>query len=612
MNTPKHDAGARSCSPRARLLTLSALFVILAWAAAPRLSAQEVAAAPAPPKAAAEGAAARGQSVVRGKVVYDDSGRPVRRAVVHVHGQAARAGGWVREVWTNAGGEFVVRDLAAGKYYVVVEAPGVIRLLGEPSDKPDETPSVSVDGRGSADVKVRVRRGGAISGKVFYADGEPAPGAAIQLRVRKGGKLVSYYLGGRCGDAVTDERGHYRVSGLPAGEYVVAASEQKMSVGRMDDDGGMRLFHSALSTTFYGGVVGAQQATPVHVSPGEEADDIDITLVERPAREVSGTVVERGTLRPVARAEVTLRPRDVPEHEAVASAHSTNTDEEGRWWLDEVPEGAYAVHVVPHESDPSEGGRARAGGVAGAAAAAAASAPRRKFTVRRQELTVAGGDVSGLVIEVSAGARVSGTVASAGGRPLPPELTVTLEAAERDGAAQTLSTGRVGPGGAFSAEGVPPGPQHLGVWPGPRPSFYVKSATAADGTDLLRTPLNVEDGGEVKGVRVVIAHDVAALTGRVLDSPGGPHVGGAMVLLVPTDPARRRVRTARLFAVTGADGSFRVAGAPGEYAALALRRPASPFDLDDAALEARVASAPRVTLAPGEQKSMELTAPAGA
>jgi len=299
-------------------------------------------------------------------------------------------------------------------------------------------------------------------------------------------------------------------------------------------------------------------------------------------------------------AEVMLRSRDEPgARDPNASPPTTQTDEQGRWTLEEVQEGGYVLLVVPQYDYNPRGGDGAAGG---------GPVARQKFVARRQELQVAGGDIAGLVVEVSAGARVSGRVAVEGGKPLPPEVWIYLEPAQPGESPVAAHPAQIGPDGMFTFEGLPAGDYHLNVRTAHVGAFYAKSATAADGIDLLRAPLGVEEGAAVRGVRVVLSPDVATLTGRVL-SPQGTALPGAFLMLVPADPTRRRLRTARLLAPAGADGSFRVSGAPCEYLVLVFRPGQLTRETGEAAFEARAASAPRVTLAPGEPKRADFTAP---
>ncbi|MDQ3755910.1 MAG: carboxypeptidase-like regulatory domain-containing protein [Acidobacteriota bacterium] len=547
----------------------------------------------------AEGAA-RGQSTVLGRVVYEDTGRPLRRVAVSIFDPNNR-GRQHRQAWTNGRGEFVFKNVEAGKYYVHVSALGILQPdVFDPGAKESELTVVSVDGTGKAEVRVRVRRGGAITGQISYADGAPATNVTLGVWHKKNGQFVPYHgnQGGGWNGSQTDERGSYRVTGLPPGEYAVGVAEQKMNVDETEDeDGGHSINRALLGFTFYAGATNLRAATPIHVSGSEEADDIDITLVERSTHAVSGIIVRRRDSRPIARARITLSPKDEASGEgSFSEGNSVRTDARGLWSLDEVPDGVYTLTVMP-------GGEIQRGPEPGGAAVR----PAPKFAVKKQELTVGGGDLNGLVIEVSEGGRVSGVVAVDGGRSLPREIRIYLEAAEA-GERMPLPSAHVRQDGTFTLEGLPAGAFYLGAYAREegRQQYFVKSIGAGD-LDLLREPLDITDGAEVKDVRLVISPDVTTLTGRVLASGDQTPVRGAMIMLIPSDPGRQRRHSARLHGQANAEGQFTITGAPGDYLAIVMRPSQRVYGLKDDELKALAAAAPPVTLRPGERQSMDLT-----
>lgn len=549
--------------------------------------------------------AARSKSTVRGRVVYDDTNRPLRRVRVSIYDPSSRDGKLHRMAWTDVNGEFILKNVVAGKYYVTADAPGIIKQVTYDSDDDmSDVATVSVNGTNSAEVKVRVRRGAVISGKVTYSDGEPAINAMLSIRRKKDGQMLPVYVSEDCGMGVkTDERGVYRVSGLPPGEYVVGAGEQKMSEGYEGDEEGRHIDRAVLGITYYEGATSARSATPIQVEAGSETNNINITFVDRGAHKISGTLTMRGTGSPVTQARISLVSKNESNDEHPYFENQTvSPDAQGRWSIDEVLDDTYTIIVAPmmeyqrHTVDES-----------GARRISKRTPP--VFLIKRQDVTIAGNDVTGLAIEVSGGGRVSGTVMVEGGKPLPPNITIYPETAH--GERRILlspSTGRVQPDGTFTVDGMPSD----GVWikavSQQDNKYYTKSATA-NGVDLLQEPLIVKDGEEVKGVRVVISPEVATLTGRVLVAEGGAPARGASVMLVPAEPHKQRLRTARLYGLTNPDGGFTLTSAPGEYVAVVMRAGGDPDSLSDEAVKARAAGAQRVTLHPAERKNMDFIAP---
>lgn len=551
--------------------------------------------------------AAPSRSTVRGRVVYEDTGRPLRRARVTLSDPAGDSRQRYRMTWTDARGEFILKNVAAGKYYVTIEAPGIVtNAYSNFEEAQRELQAVAVDGKSSAEMKIQVRRGGAVSGKVRYADGDPVVSAIVSVLRKTDGKLSPVYRSGVGGEgARTDDRGFYRIAGLPPGEYIVGVAEQMMRVTEREDaEGGISLDQATLAITYYSGATSTRSATTLKINAGEETEDIDITLVERSTHQLSGTVTARGDGRPVARARVSLVSKD--RDEALSNIYawgerSASTDAEGRWTFDEVTDGGYTITVTPESIEEYNSMRGRA---------APGRAPQR-FVSKRQDVTLAGVDVTGLTIEVSGGGRISGKVVVEGGKPLPPNIIVYPETAGAEKKMVMTEPRTVAPDGSFTLDGIPAGGFYLWASAHPESKFYTKSVIA-DGIDILRgAPLEIEEDAEIKSVRIVIASDVATLTGRVIAEQNGVPLRGASLMLMPVESERQQMRGARLYGFTNAEGQFTIKGAPGEYLIVVARAGDNVYRLGDELLRARTANAPRVALQPNERKSMDVVAPSG-
>ena len=109
----------------------------------------------------------------------------------------------------------------------------------------------------------------------------------------------------------TDDRGIFRLTGLPPGEYLIAVNEsvnhgaEGADVGSTGDDipGSLRgMFTPQLLMTFYPSATSLKEAGVVKVEVGDERADVDITIPERDLRAIAGVVRARRGGQPVARA----------------------------------------------------------------------------------------------------------------------------------------------------------------------------------------------------------------------------------------------------------------------------------------------------------------------
>src|ERR1041385_6894375 len=223
------------------------------------------------------------KAVVKGRILYDDTNDPVRRSrisliqLVNDRSNLSSA--------TDRDGRFEIREVPAGIYFVLLESPGIISPIAfmRGSDNNPGPPEafdikslreycteIAVDGTNNVNVTVRARRGGAISGKVTYSDGSPAVNAVISMYKRTGKErtriLNGISIAGMSG-LNTDDRGRYRISGLPPGDYFIAAAEKNTAPNRPRSGYDMfpDVLGDALTASYYGNSSKLSDALPIEV-----------------------------------------------------------------------------------------------------------------------------------------------------------------------------------------------------------------------------------------------------------------------------------------------------------------------------------------------------------
>ena len=229
-----------------------------------------------------------GTGVIRGRVVRGN-GQPLARARVTATTMES-----VVPLTTeaNADGIYELRSVPPGTWSMSASAAGMSSV--GPSGLADNRIVTIRDGETRAITDLTVWRGSGISGAVLDAEGDPVPGRRVEAwRVttdRTGGSsLLPMFNANRH----TDERGRYRLFGLPAGRYYVFTSNATPSVPEA------RVFHPA-------GVI-LREAAVVTVGAEQEMAGIDIRYLSRPAHRVRGTVrtasgsVPRGTVMLMSR-----------------------------------------------------------------------------------------------------------------------------------------------------------------------------------------------------------------------------------------------------------------------------------------------------------------------
>ncbi len=566
--------------------------------------------------------AVKAKSVVRGRAVYDDTDRPVRRARVMLLDMNQR--GPERTGMTNGSGEFQIKEVPAGNYFVMVDMTGVITPIsfvdfedasGEKFNLEEvkkHFTEIAVDGTNDQTIKVRARKGGAISGKVTYADGDAAINVRVNIMRKKDGKLARFITNlnpSALFGIQTDDRGMYRIAGLPPGEYNISVAEtvdhSEGRSGREEYYMGMNMFGgNSLLVTYYQGATDEKEATSLQVDAGQEYNEINISLVERVLHKLSGTVVARRDNKPLPNTRISIKSKTdtLPDFGFMSVGPGASTDEQGRFTLNEIPDGVYTLTVESTYSGPEVRTEVDEEG----SPSTAPNESRRKLIRKQQDVTVNGNDVADLTITLIEGAILNGTVMVDGGKPLPPLTYVTM--ADASGAVVSDVPVEVQQDGSFTIDGLPAGAVYPNVSVrATSENYYVKSMTAG-GADLMRDALAVGEGANINGVKIVISPDAATLTGRVL-APDATPVSGARFVLIPADLTRWRARISYLFGDSAGNGSYTVSGAPGEYLIVFMRPADQPNAINEAWIRERAVNAQRVTLLPKQSKSMNLTMP---
>jgi protocatechuate 3,4-dioxygenase beta subunit len=279
---------------------------------------------------------------VSGRVTAEGSNAPVANARIMLVPARRPAGpiGIPQQAVTDSEGQFVVEGVAAGEYRVNVQKAGFVPSLDPTAPS---RPFTVAAGRSVA-VDVQLQKGGAISGRVLDANGEPL-GEVQMMAMRRAPSSSSPRLlppAFMQSGQQTNDLGEFRVSGLAPGEYVIAARRSMVSLfgGPNAPPPPARTARTTSATTFYPGTTDFEAAHPIVISPGAEVRDIVFSMQTVPAFSVSGAVVDENG-DPVAGVMVTLM--SDPRSGAFGPAGSAQTREDGRFEIGEVPAGRYVV-----------------------------------------------------------------------------------------------------------------------------------------------------------------------------------------------------------------------------------------------------------------------------
>ncbi|MGH9832664.1 MAG: carboxypeptidase regulatory-like domain-containing protein, partial [Blastocatellia bacterium] len=240
-----------------------------------------------------------GTATISGRVTL--KGEPMRNVIVALQpeqtsGQSNQESG--SRVKTDENGRFRITGVAAGRFVLSALAPG---FAGPEEDPRGSYKSLSVsDGGKIENIEFAFKRGGVITGRVTDSNGKPLVDDKVALtKLDENGKPSNF--GGS-----TDDRGIYRIYGLPMGRYLVSASRWIGGVWQVGEGPvGASIRRCCFPPTYHPGVTDKSQAKIIEVNEGFEVTGVDITVADpNQAYDVFGRAVYADSGQPVVGVEI--------------------------------------------------------------------------------------------------------------------------------------------------------------------------------------------------------------------------------------------------------------------------------------------------------------------
>jgi hypothetical protein len=498
--------------------------------------------------------APRGSSIMRGQIVAADNGSPIRRAQVRVTSPDAREG---RVATTDAQGRFEIKELPAGRYTITASKAGFVSLAyGQRRPSESGTPLELGDGQTIEKITIGLPRGSVLGGRITDEFGEPVANASVTaFRYAFAGGARRMVPGGQNSRDTTDDQGHFRLFGLPPGEYYVSATLRTGGPEVTDPMGEP----SGYAATYFPGTTNTAEAARVTLAVSQENTTINFGLVATKLVTVSGLMLMSDG-GPAANGMVMLIPATANGRPGIAMQQGgagNRVDGNGVFRIGNVAPGRYIL-------------QARAGNFGGGPRAAAA----REFESARMDLTVGNDNVDGLTMVTGPGATITGNVVSDTGEPFdfkPQQLQVAARPGLPDTtmAAPGMAAARVGNDWTFSLSNLA---DAVLIRTGTPQGWWLKSVFL-NGQDITDTPMEFPAGQTISGAQVVLTKKSTTLSGLISDSKGNP-VLDATVIVFPADEKlwtfqSRFIKASR----PDQDGRYRVAALPAgtSYLAVALQ-----------------------------------------
>jgi len=400
---------------------------------------------------------------------------------------------------TNQDGRYQITGLAPGRYRVM----SLSTVYVVPGDGPIASLSgrtVTLNENDQADnIDFSVVRGAVITGKVLDGDGRPLIGERVTVTVidDQGRKRPTQSMDFTMNEI--DDRGVYRVFGLPAGRYTVSA-------GQATDGTSIRIGFGGPTyrRTFHPNAIEEEQAKIIELREGQEVGNADIA-VGRPVRtfEATGRIVSAETGQPMPNVmfgygglrEGTSRPSSF-------GSSGTPTNIRGEFRIDNLLPGRYAAFLY---SFPG----------------LSANDAGTDYYSDPVPFEISDGNVSGIEIRVHRAGSITGVIAAEDGN----DQALLSQAAQAFVFASPVVSGpaappmpmtssssnRVQSDGSFRVSGLSPGKLRLML----NGSGLQLVRIEREGSPLSDGTIELTAGEQVSGLRLIVSYGTGVVRGEV-------------------------------------------------------------------------------------------------
>jgi hypothetical protein len=563
-----------------------------------------------------------GTATIAGVVVTDDrEARPLRRARVSVTGSELAVG---YTTITADDGTFRFDRLPAGRYSVTAMKEGFVPMAVRPHT--EQFISAELREGQSANLTLRLLKGAVITGTVIAPDGTPAANVPVTPLMKRfnGTTGERRTIAVPFANTTTDDRGIYRIFGLPPGSYLVTSTPRltgplsMMNLRMMTDTEVKRALSEVKEQAFasrpgfpsapppgarssdpgvpilpvpvyFPGTATEAQAVPIKLAAGEVRSGIDFDLqYVRPA-----TVEGFATTFPDTRTVIAMTSADSATANqqtltAIASA-------DGRFTFRNVAPGHYAITATAIPGSPR--GEAM---------------PLELGGWGRTELVVSGDDIGGITVTLRPPVKVSGEVRFSGDAGPLASLAMALGVQRVSLPLIGAMPGVTGPPSVAIEQGrfavsLPPVRYRFRTTPQgirtPIGRWWLTSITSR-GKELLDSELEFTE--DVNDVVITFSEHASELSGTARHATGTPAREGHVVVF-GANPQTWFWNSRRLAAVPLTEGRWSVKNLPaGDYFVTMTDGLERNEWFDPEMLAVLAKTAQRVTLGEFETKRVDL------
>jgi protocatechuate 3,4-dioxygenase beta subunit len=244
-------------------------------------------------------------------------------------------------VKTDEDGRYRFKGVAPGSYDVIPATPALVLPKQGRYGQPGKTVMVEV-GESAEGVDFALTEGGVITGRVTDTEGRPVVEEAVSLNKSTEQGHTFQFIPPNYESLITDDRGMYRVYGVPAGRYLVSVGTRYGSTR-----GNRREYYKE---TFHPGVTDRAKAVSVEVKEGAETTGVDI-IMGRPQKTyaITGRVVNSEN-RPLPGIELGVVAHSEDGNSSTNTRGGARSDDKGAFRIEGALPGHYLIYP---RNDPS-------------------------------------------------------------------------------------------------------------------------------------------------------------------------------------------------------------------------------------------------------------------
>ncbi|MEZ5315964.1 MAG: carboxypeptidase-like regulatory domain-containing protein [Vicinamibacterales bacterium] len=588
---------------------------------------------------------------ILGVVTESGTGQPVGDVRVRATGSAVRGS---QTAITDEDGRFAFAGLAEGTVTLSASKAGYVGVsYGQSSPRAGRTgtPIAIAAGQSIRDLKFEIPKGGVITGLVFDEKNRPSVGTPV--RVMRWTMSTGEPTLASAGSATTDDRGMYRVYGLPPGEYLVSAMPRTQMPAQTVESAALlemaqrleqmqvqiqvqgsvitpeaamerEMVESMAATNrvevppvfegyapvYYPGTTSVGGAALVPVGVSEEHAGVDFALVRTTLARVEGQVLvpSDGTV-----SSVQVRLTSLDETVPGVSNPTARAGRDGRFTFNGVAPGRYRATAVATVRIPTgDGGPvvARETRATGSVVVRTATTTERLWATA--DVVVAGAPVSNVTMSLRPGLTVTGRLDYDGVAPVLPanrrvRVSLTPDGAEARATGAASVNANVEPDGRFTLTGIVPARYRIQNISGVGGGWTLQSAMTG-GRDALDFGLDVTPDGAIADLAITLTQKTSSVNGAIQTVMGAP-TADYTVIIFPADrrywagSASRRIRSAR----PSTDGQFAFSSLPaGEYRLAAVLDVEYGQWYDPSFLEQLSQASVTVSLAEGQTRTQDI------